>query len=46
MEINYLLDRLNRIDEMLRNRTKITSKMIGTFETKWTEQIYSSETYL
>ena len=44
MEINYLLDRLNRIDEMLRNRTKVTSKMIGTFEMKWTDQVYSSET--
>lgn len=44
MEINYLLDRLNRIDEILRNRTKTSSKMIGTFEMKWTEQAYSPET--
>lgn len=44
MNINHILERLNTIDEMLRNRTKVTSKMIGTFESKWTEQVYSYET--
>ncbi|MGK0446562.1 MAG: putative transcriptional regulator [Polaribacter sp.] len=44
MEINYILKRLNTIDEMLINRTKIVKKMIGPIETKSIEQIYSNET--
>ena len=44
MEINYILRRLNTIDEMLRNSTEVVKKMMGTIETKWTEQKYSNET--
>lgn len=44
MEIEFLLNRLNAIDVMLRNRTYISSKMIGDQEVRWTEQKYDFQT--